>query len=166
MKGRKTMTNFRKKAIALAAVACVAVTSAASCSKKQASSTNNGTSAGSDSLIDDQRFLTNIGKTEGATDFRILFREGAKVVRGLLKLNLSRLLSHYSCHSTHQHQRNKYCFFHFFLLRSYLKTDANVSHFFDIRIFCSLFFVYFNNSFGLFFSPMMFMLEKNHYLCI
>ena len=54
----------------------------------------NGTSAGSDSLIDDQRFLTNIGKTEGATDFRILFREGAKVVRGLLKRNLSRLLSH------------------------------------------------------------------------
>ncbi|WP_303838159.1 hypothetical protein [Ruminococcus flavefaciens] len=43
------MTDIRKKAIALAAVACVAITSAASCSKKGASSSNNGTSAGSNS---------------------------------------------------------------------------------------------------------------------
>jgi len=43
------MTDIRKKAIALAAVACVAITSAASCSKKGASSSNNGTSTGSNS---------------------------------------------------------------------------------------------------------------------
>ena len=43
------MTDIRKKAIALAAVACVAITSAASCSKKGASSSNSGTSAGSNS---------------------------------------------------------------------------------------------------------------------
>ena len=43
------MTDIRKKAIALAAVACVAITSAASRSKKGASSSNSGTSAGSNS---------------------------------------------------------------------------------------------------------------------
>ncbi len=64
------MTNFRKKAIALAAVACVAVTSAASCSKKQASSTNNGTSAGSNSssqaASNNMPTLENIENASGA----------------------------------------------------------------------------------------------------
>ena len=64
------MTNFRKKAIALAAVACVAVTSAASCSKKQASSTNNGTSAESNSssqaASNNMPTLENIENASGA----------------------------------------------------------------------------------------------------
>ena len=65
------MTNFRKKAIALAAVACVAVTSAASCSKKEAgSSSNNGTSAGSNSssqaASNNMPTLENIENASGA----------------------------------------------------------------------------------------------------
>lgn len=64
------MTDIRKKAIALAAVACVAITSAASCSKKGASSSNNGTSAGSNSSsqssANDGPTLENIENASGA----------------------------------------------------------------------------------------------------
>lgn len=55
MKGRKTMSNFRKKAIALASVACVALTSFASCMDSKSSSSNAGSKADS-----------NV--SEGATD--------------------------------------------------------------------------------------------------
>jgi hypothetical protein len=64
------MTDIRKKAIALAAVACVAITSAASCSKKGASSSNSGTSAGSNSSsqssANDGPTLENIENASGA----------------------------------------------------------------------------------------------------
>ena len=64
------MTDIRKKAIALAAVACVTITSAASCSKKGASSSNNVTSAGSNSSsqssANDGPTLENIENASGA----------------------------------------------------------------------------------------------------
>ena len=65
------MTDFRKKAIALAAVACVAITSAASCSKKEAgSSSNKGSSAGSSSVeqatAGNMPTLENIENASGA----------------------------------------------------------------------------------------------------
>ena len=64
------MTDIRKKAIALAAVACVTITSAASCSKKGASSSNNVTSAGSNSSsqssANDGPTLENIENVSGA----------------------------------------------------------------------------------------------------
>ena len=46
------MRNFRKKAIALAAVACVALTSAASCSDSKGSSKSEGTAAATTEAVD------------------------------------------------------------------------------------------------------------------
>ena len=68
------MTDFRKKAIALAAVACVAITSAASCAMKEAGSstgsnkTSSGNSANSSSQQDsaDISTLENIENASGA----------------------------------------------------------------------------------------------------
>ena len=64
------MTDFRKKAIALAAVACVALTSAASCSKKGASSSSNNTSAGNSAATQDSGnngpTIENIENASGA----------------------------------------------------------------------------------------------------
>lgn len=64
------MTNFKKKAIALAAVACVAVTSAASCSKKEP---NNGNGSNNNNNTSSQSSDTNSGNSgnsgsEGSTD--------------------------------------------------------------------------------------------------
>lgn len=62
------MTDFRKKAIALAAVACMAITSAASCTKKSASSTsNNGSGSGSaQTASNNGPTLENIENDNGA----------------------------------------------------------------------------------------------------
>ncbi len=46
------MSNFRKKAIALAAVACVVLTSAASCSDSKGSSKSEGTAAATTEAVD------------------------------------------------------------------------------------------------------------------
>ncbi|MCR4639792.1 hypothetical protein [Ruminococcus sp.] len=65
------MTDFRKKAIALAAVACVAITSAASCSKKEAGSASNKTSSTGNSSVEqatagNMPTLENIENASGA----------------------------------------------------------------------------------------------------
>ena len=61
------MTHFKKKAIALAAVACVAITSAASCSKKGASSSNNGAGGNTSSQsANGGPTLENIDNASGA----------------------------------------------------------------------------------------------------
>ncbi|MBP5379612.1 MAG: hypothetical protein J6Y64_08745 [Ruminococcus sp.] len=65
------MTDFRKKAIALAAVACMAITSAASCSKKgPGAASDNNTSTGNNSASQDTpgngNTLENIENASGA----------------------------------------------------------------------------------------------------
>ena len=65
------MNDFRKKAIALAAVACVAITSAASCSKKSVNGSSNkntstGNNAATDAASNNGPTIENIENASGA----------------------------------------------------------------------------------------------------